>query len=64
VVRPKNVETTTLGAAFLAGLGVGFWRSPDDIRRAWKADRLFTPRMAPEVRARHLEKWRDAVRRA
>jgi glycerol kinase len=64
VVRPRNVETTSLGAAFLAGLGVGFWKSPEDIRRAWKAERLFKPRMAPAVRARLLEKWRDAVRRA
>jgi len=64
VVRPRNTETTSLGAAFLAGLGVGFWKSPEDIRKAWKPDRLFRPRMAPEVRARLLEKWRDAVRRA
>jgi glycerol kinase len=64
VVRPRNVETTSLGAAFLAGLAVGFWKSPQDIRRAWKAERLFKPRMAPEVRARLLEKWREAVRRA
>lgn len=64
VVRPKNVETTSLGAAFLAGLAVGFWKSPEDIRRAWRADRIFKPTMSAEVRARHLEKWRDAVKRA
>ncbi len=64
VVRPKNVETTTLGAAFLAGLGVGFWKSPDDIRKAWKADKVFTPKMTEAERNRHLAKWRDAVRRA
>lgn len=64
VVRPKNVETTALGAAFLAGLGVGFWKSPEDIRKAWKADRVFKPKMSEDERARHLGKWRDAVKRA
>ncbi len=64
VVRPKNVETTALGAAFLGGLGVGFWKSPGDIRAAWRADRVFKPKMAPEQRAKHLEKWRAAVKRA
>jgi len=64
VVRPKNVETTALGAAFLGGLGVGFWKSPDDIRRAWKADKVFKPKLSAEERAHHLGKWRDAVKRA
>ncbi len=64
VVRPKNVETTSLGAAFLGGLGVGFWKSADDIRRAWKADKIFKPKMSEGERAQHLEKWREAVKRA
>jgi glycerol kinase len=64
VVRPRNIESTTLGAAFLGGLGVGFWKSPDDIRRAWKADKIFKPKMSADERARHLEKWREAVKRA
>jgi glycerol kinase len=64
VVRPKNVETTALGAAFLGGLGVGFWKSPDDIRKAWKAEKVFKPKMSAEERAQHLGKWRDAVKRA
>ncbi len=64
VVRPKNIETTALGAAFLGGLGVGFWKSPDEIRAAWKADKVFKPTMSAEVRAKHLGKWRDAVKRA
>jgi glycerol kinase len=64
VVRPKNIETTSLGAAFLGGLGVGFWKSPEDIRRAWRADKVYKPKMAPETRAKHLEKWREAVKRA
>jgi glycerol kinase len=64
VVRPRNTETTALGAAFLAGLGIGFWSSPDAIRRAWKAEKVFKPKLAPDERAQHLEKWRNAVRRA
>jgi glycerol kinase len=64
VVRPKNVETTSLGAAFLGGLGVGFWKSPDDVRRVWKADKVFKPKMSEGDRAQHLGKWREAVKRA
>lgn len=64
VVRPRNIETTSLGAAFLGGLGVGFWKSPDDIRKAWKAEKIFKPKMSDEVRAQHLRKWREAVKRA
>ncbi|RKH37716.1 glycerol kinase GlpK [Corallococcus sicarius] len=64
VVRPRNLETTALGAAFLGGLGAGVWTSPDAIRRAWKADRTFKPKMKPEVRERHLEKWKRAVAKA
>ncbi len=64
VVRPKNVETTSLGAAFLGGLGVGFWKSADDVRRVWKADKVFKPKMSEGERAQHLGKWREAVKRA
>jgi glycerol kinase len=64
VVRPRNIETTSLGAAFLGGLGVGFWKSPDDIRRAWKAEKVFKPKMPAGERAKHLAKWREAVKRA
>ncbi|SEU34662.1 glycerol kinase GlpK [Stigmatella erecta] len=64
VVRPRNLETTSLGAAFLGGLGAGVWSSPEAIRRAWKAERTFKPRMKPEVRQRHLDKWKRAVERA
>ncbi len=64
VVRPRNLETTSLGAAFLGGLGAGVWSSPDAIRRAWRAERTFKPRMKSEVRERHLTKWERAVERA
>jgi glycerol kinase len=61
VVRPRMVETTALGAAFLAGLAVGVWAGREEIRRAWKVDRRFRPRMAPGQRERHLDRWRRAV---
>ena len=64
VVRPRNAETTSLGAAFLGGLGAGVWESPDAIKQAWKADRVFFPKMPEDERAAHLKKWSDAVKRA
>lgn len=64
VVRPRNLETTSLGAAFLGGLGAGVWDSPDAIRRAWKADKVFKPKMKADARERHLNKWKRAVERA
>ena len=64
VVRPRNLETTSLGAAFLGGLGAGVWSSPEAIRRAWKAERTFKPKMKADVRERHLAKWKRAVERA
>jgi glycerol kinase len=63
-VRPTVPETTALGAAFLAGLGVGFWESTDAIRDAWVEDRRFLPRLAPAERAAHLARWAEAVKRA
>ncbi|MFE8602895.1 glycerol kinase GlpK [Archangium violaceum] len=64
VVRPQNLQTTSLGAAFLAGLGAGVWSGTDAIRRAWKVGKVFKPKMKPEVRERYLTKWRRAVERA
>ncbi len=64
VVRPTQTETTALGAAYLAGLGAGVWRSRADLRALWQAERRFHPQMAPEQRARLLRDWRRAVERA
>ena len=61
VERPRMVETTALGAAFLAGLAVGFWKSREDIRRAWKRDRRFEPRMSEGDRERLFARWHRAV---
>ena len=64
VVRPKNLETTSMGAAFLGGLGAGVWKDTAAIARAWKSDKVFRPRMAPAVRTQALRKWAEAVKRA
>jgi len=63
VVRPTNLQTTSLGAAFLAGLGTGVWKSEEEIRRSWKIDRTFKPRMRADDRERQLAKWRRALER-
>ena len=62
VVRPTCVESTALGAAFLAGLAVGFWRDLDEIRRYYAADRTFLPTISEQERAERLGGWKRAVR--
>ena len=64
VDRPKTVETTALGAAYLAGLAVGVWDSLDDIEANREVDRIFTPEMSLEVRNKYYEGWKKAVTRA
>jgi glycerol kinase len=64
VVRPRVIETTALGAAFLAGLGSGFWRSLDALASRQAVERTFTPRMDPASRADGYDGWRRAVERA
>jgi glycerol kinase len=61
VERPRMIETTALGAAFLAGLGVGFWASKDEIAKSWKSGKAFAPKMKDEERVAHLAKWHKAV---
>ncbi|HEY5477654.1 MAG TPA: glycerol kinase GlpK, partial [Tepidiformaceae bacterium] len=63
VIRPKQTETTAMGAAFLAGLGRGIWQSEDEVASLWRAERTFTPRMGPAQRAEALKAWRKAVGR-
>ncbi|RKJ48936.1 glycerol kinase [bacterium 1XD42-54] len=62
VLRPYCTETTAMGAAYLAGLAVGYWNGMDDVRRNWKTDRVFEPSMTEEERARRLRGWNKAVR--
>ena len=64
VVRPRITETTALGAAYLAGLGVGFWRSPDDLARNWQVERRFEPRMSRDEATDRLRRWSQAVERS
>jgi glycerol kinase len=64
VVRPKVSETTALGAAYLAGLAVGYWKSQADIARQWQADRKFTPTMKPAARKQIASGWEKALSRA
>ena len=64
VNRPKVVETTALGCAYLAGLAVGFWQSTDEIESIREVDRIFTPEMPQEKRDTLYAGWKRAVRRA
>ena len=64
VVRPKVTETTALGAAYLAGLAVGFWSGTDEIASQWQVDRRFEPNMSADARAAKLARWHKAVARA
>ena len=63
VRRPVVAETTALGAAYLAGLAVGYWSSADDVRRNWALDREFTPAMSGEDRQKRCRRWKRAVER-
>jgi len=64
VLRPKVTETTALGAAYLAGLAVGFWGSLEDVARNWKVERCFEPRMSRDEAERKLARWAQAVERS
>jgi glycerol kinase len=64
VVRPKVTETTALGAAYLAGLAVGFWSSTGEVAANWQVDRRFEPAMPAEAAAARLRQWERAVQRS
>ena len=64
VVRPAVTETTALGAAYLAGLGVGFWSSVPEISGQWRVERRFEPQMARTAVAALRARWADAVKRS
>ena len=64
IVRPKTVETTALGAAYLAGLATGYWEDIDSIRKQWKIDKTFTPQLPPERVKEMLHYWHTAVNAA
>ena len=64
VIRPKVLETTALGAAYLAGLAVGFWKDERDIAANWAVDRVFEPTLARERAAERMAGWARAVERS
>ncbi len=64
VIRPRVTETTALGAAYAAGLAVGYWPDLDALRANWKEDRRWLPQMDPEQRARYYASWKKAVARS
>ena len=64
IVRPKVTETTALGAAYLAGLATGFWKSTDDLAHHWQVDCIFEPRLSADRAAQVRSRWNEAVQRA
>jgi glycerol kinase len=64
VVRPKVLETTALGAAYLAGLTVNLWKSREEIAAQWQVEKRFEPRMEAAQRAERMARWREAVSRS
>ena len=64
VERPSCIETTAMGAAYLAGLAVGYWKSKEDVVKNWSIDRVFEPRISEEERDKKLRGWKKAVRYA
>ena len=62
VHRPKCIETTALGAAYLAGLAVGYWKDRAEIRENWQIGRVFEAGMAEERREKLLKGWKKAVK--
>ena len=64
VVRPKVIETTALGAAYLAGLATGFWKDRSELARSWQVDRTFEPQMSADKAAHRRSRWKQALSRA
>jgi glycerol kinase len=63
VVRPKVIETTALGAAYAAGIAVGYWDGEQDVIDNWAEDKRWEPQMDEETRDRYMRLWRKAVER-
>lgn len=64
VHRPKTIETTALGAAYLAGLAVGFWKNKDEIKDKWSVDRIFTATMEEDKKEKLYRGWKKAISKA
>ncbi|MFH1380729.1 MAG: FGGY-family carbohydrate kinase, partial [Candidatus Omnitrophota bacterium] len=63
VIRPKIIETTSLGAAYLAGLATGYWKDAEKIKKYWKVDRIFKPQISRKRAEGLYRGWREAVKR-
>ena len=64
VNRPQGVETTAMGAAYLAGLAVGYWTSKEDVVKNWAIDQTFEPQISDEEREKRIKGWNKAVKYA
>jgi glycerol kinase len=64
VIRPRIIDTTALGVALMAGLNTNFWRTLGAVRDAWKEERRFRPKMKPDERLAHIQRWKEAIARA
>ena len=64
VDRPEQIETTALGACYLAGLGVGHWKNLNEIRQIWKIDQVFKPQIGPKALKIRRQSWDKAIRKA
>lgn len=64
VIRPVITETTALGAAYLAGLAIGFWKNTDEIENYWKAEKNFEPHMKDGTRQNEIKQWKRAIKAA
>ena len=64
VDRPKVIETTALGAAYLAGLAVGYWKDQKEVSENWAISKTFKPNMSEEKRKQLLDGWHEAVQRS
>ena len=62
--RPRSVESTATGAAYLAGLAVGFWKDQEELRERWGIDRTFMPQISKEERDKMVQGWNRAVIRS
>ena len=62
VLRPECIETTALGAAYLAGIAVGFWKDKEEVREKWALSNTFVPAMENEKRLEKVKGWKRAVR--
>jgi glycerol kinase len=64
VVRPQIIETTALGAAYLSGLAIGFWKDKEEIAQKWKVDKEFSPNMDEKIKEKLYKGWKKAIKRS